>query len=109
MICNVLVVVLLVHETCTGKQLSVSSHLRAHGRERIERTLQRREATVHDQFEITKLTLGQNGGGEGLSLRSQLVMARGIAGVEVLQDTTVGRIGHFESNYRIRIYTKDNK
>lgn len=63
---------------------------------RIEHTLQRTEATVHDQFEIAKLTLGEDDSGEGLGLGGELVMAGSIAGDEVLQDTTVGSIGHFE-------------
>lgn len=58
------------------------------------RTLKRTEATVHDELQVTQLTLREDNSGQTLGLRSQLVVAGGIAGDEVLEDTTVGRVGH---------------
>lgn len=66
------------------------------GGEGIQCTLERTEATVHDQLEIAKVTLGQDDSREGLGLCDELVMARSIASDEVLEDTTVGGISHFE-------------
>lgn len=57
-------------------------------------TFQRRETTVHDQLQITELALGEHDGGEGLGLGGELLLARSIAGEQVLQDTTVGSVGH---------------
>lgn len=65
-------------------------------RERERLTLKRTEATVHDQLEITQLTLSQDDSGELLSLSGEFGLAGGIAGEEVLEDTTVGRVGHCE-------------
>jgi hypothetical protein len=59
-----------------------------------ELTLQRRETTVHDQLEIAELALGEDDGGEGLGLGGEQVVAGSIAGEQVLQDTTVRRVGH---------------
>lgn len=82
--------VLLVHETCGNHH----QHQPLQPLEGQSLTLERTEATVHDQLEITQLALSQKHGGEGLGLSSELVMAGGIAGEEVLEDTTVGRVGH---------------
>lgn len=59
-------------------------------------TLQRRETTVHDQLEITQLALREHNSGESLGLSDELVLARSIAGNQVLEDTTVGSVGHCE-------------
>ena len=59
-------------------------------------TLQRTEATVHHQLEITQLTLSQDDSGKLLGFSSEFGMAGGIAGEEVLEDTTVRRVGHCE-------------
>lgn len=67
------------------------------------RTLQRTEATVHNQFEIAELALGEDGGRERLGLSGQLVVDGSIAGEEVLEDTAVGRIGHIEGYTNIQI------
>lgn len=57
-------------------------------------TLERRETTVHDQLEIAQLALGEHDGGESLGLGDKLLLAGSIAGEQVLQDTTVGSVGH---------------
>jgi hypothetical protein len=59
-------------------------------------TLQRRETTVHDEFQITQLTLSEDNSGESLSLGAELLLAGSIAGEQVLEDTTVGSVGHCE-------------
>lgn len=59
-------------------------------------TFKRREATVEDQLEITKLALGQDKSSERLGLSRELIVTRGIAGEQVLEDATVGRIRHFD-------------
>jgi hypothetical protein len=58
-------------------------------------TLQRTETTVHNQFEITKLTFGEDNGRQLLGLHLQLVVAWSITGEQVLENTTMRRIGHF--------------
>lgn len=60
----------------------------------VQRTLKRREATVEDQLKIAKLALGQDDGGQALSLGRELGVARRIASEQVLEDTTVGRVRH---------------
>lgn len=60
----------------------------------IGHTLQRTEATVHDQLQIAQLALGEHNGGQLLRLSGQLIVAGSIAGDEVLQDTTMGGVGH---------------
>jgi hypothetical protein len=57
-------------------------------------TLQRRETTVHDQLEIAQLALGEDDGGESLSLGGEFVVTGSIAGEQVLEDTTVRSVGH---------------
>lgn len=57
-------------------------------------TLQRRETTVHDQLKITQLALREHNSGESLSLSDELLLARSIAGNQVLEDTTVRSVGH---------------
>lgn len=57
-------------------------------------TLERREATVKDQLEIAKVTLSQDDGGQLLGLGEKLGLAGQIAGEKVLEDTTVGSVGH---------------
>lgn len=64
--------------------------------ESIAHTLKRRETTVHDQLEITQLALREHDGGEGLGLSGELSLAGSIAGKQVLEDTTVGSVGHCE-------------
>lgn len=58
------------------------------------RTFQRRETTVEDELEIAQVALSQSEGGERLGLSEKLRLARSIAGEEVLEDTTVRRVGH---------------
>lgn len=57
--------------------------------------LQRGKATSDDQLQITKLTLGQQECGQRLCLGGQLSIAGSIAGQQVLEDTAVGRVGHY--------------
>lgn len=59
-------------------------------------TLKRGETTVHDEFQITQLTLSEDNSGESLSLGAELLLAGSIAGEQVLEDTTVGSVGHCE-------------
>lgn len=66
----------------------------SHALESMARTFERRETTVHDQLEIAQLALGEHDGGESLGLSGELGLAGSIAGEEVLEDTTVGGIGH---------------
>lgn len=61
-----------------------------------ELTLERRETAIENQLQVAKVALRQGQGGEGLSLLEELVVARGIAGKEVLEDAAVGRVGHCE-------------
>lgn len=61
----------------------------------VHETLQRTETTVHNQFEITKLTFGEDNGRQLLGLHLQLVVAWSITGEQVLENTTMRRIGHF--------------
>lgn len=58
------------------------------------RTLKRRETTVHDQLEIAQLALSKDDSREGLGLGGELLLAGSIAGEQVLEDTTVGSVGH---------------
>jgi hypothetical protein len=60
----------------------------------MARTLKRRETTVHDQLQITQLALLEHDSGEGLGLSGELSLAGSIAGEKVLEDTTVGCVGH---------------
>lgn len=57
-------------------------------------TLKRRETTVKDQLEIAKVTLSKDDSGQLLRLSEKLGLAGQIAGEEVLEDTTVGSVGH---------------
>jgi hypothetical protein len=54
----------------------------------VHETLKRREATVDDEFEIAKLALVEDNGGELLRLGGELIAARSIAGDKILKDTT---------------------
>lgn len=54
----------------------------------VHETLERREATVDDEFEIAKLALVEDNGGELLGLGEELVATRSIAGNKILKDTT---------------------
>ena len=54
----------------------------------IPLTLERRETSVKNELEITKLTLIEDNGGQSLGLINELLATRGIASDEVLQDTT---------------------
>jgi hypothetical protein len=58
-------------------------------------TLQRTETAVHDQFEIAKLALGEDNSVQLLGLNLELVVAGSITGEQVLEDTTMRRVGHF--------------
>ena len=60
----------------------------------VGRTLERTEASRHDQFQVAKLPLAQDDGRELFGLSAELIVASCIAGKQVLQDPTVGRIGH---------------
>lgn len=59
-----------------------------------QRTFKGRKATVQDQLEIAKLALSQDNGSQGLGLGGELVVARSIAGEQVLEDATVRRVRH---------------
>ncbi len=61
----------------------------------VHETLERGETTVDDEFEIAKLTLGEDDLGEGVSLGGELRSDRSIAYEQVLEDTTVRSVGHF--------------
>jgi hypothetical protein len=61
----------------------------------VSLTFKWRKATVEDQLEIAKLALGQDESSERLGLCCELIVARGIAGEQVLEDTSVGGIRHF--------------
>lgn len=63
-------------------------------------TLQRRETTVHDEFQIAQLALSQNNSREGLGLSAELLLAGSIAGKQVLEDTTVRSVGHCVRVYK---------
>lgn len=65
-------------------------------KEPIALTLQRRETSVHNQFEITQLALSEGHSGESLSLSGEIGLAGSIAGEKVLEDTTVRGVGHSE-------------
>lgn len=100
------VVVCLVHETCMKISPLPSMPVplpknKEHGsqwisKEPIALTLQRRETSVHDQFEITQLALSEGHSGERLGLSGELGLAGSIAGEKVLEDTTVRGVGHSE-------------
>lgn len=57
-------------------------------------TLQRRETAVHNQLQITQLTLSEYDSGESLGFSNELILAGSIAGDQVLEDTTMGSVGH---------------
>lgn len=59
-----------------------------------QRTFKGREATVEDELKIAKLALGQHDGCQCLGLSGELGMARSVAGDQVLQDATMGRVRH---------------
>lgn len=59
-----------------------------------QRTFKRREAAVQDQLEVAELALSQDDSSQGLGLGGELVVARSIAGEQVLEDATVGRVRH---------------
>lgn len=61
----------------------------------VSLTFKWRKATVEDQLEIAKLALGQDESSERLSLRCELIVTRGIAGEQVLEDTSVRGVRHF--------------
>lgn len=84
--------------------LDTSGEAELSAREAIEvsgLTLERRETTIHDQLEITKLTLGQDQSREGLSLLLKLASFGSIASDEILQDAAVGWVGHDDTVYRM--------
>ena len=53
----------------------------------VHETLERRETTVDDEFEIAKLALVEHDGGELLGLGEELIATRSVAGNEILEDT----------------------
>lgn len=81
-------------KTITTPQGGIEGSIVTNGSMGRELTLQGREATVHDQLEITQLALGEDNGGEGLRLDGELVVAGSITGNQVLEDTTVRSVGH---------------
>ena len=54
----------------------------------LELTLERGEASVEDQLEITKLTLIEDNGRQLLGLFDELLATRSITSNEILEDTT---------------------
>lgn len=60
----------------------------------VQEALERRETTAKEQLQVAKLTLSKNVSRQGLSLGEQFVVTRGIAGDEVLEDTSVGWVRH---------------
>jgi hypothetical protein len=58
-------------------------------------TFKRTETAVHNQLQIAQLALCEINSWQGGSFGLELVMTRGIAGHQVLEDTTVGRVCHF--------------
>lgn len=67
---------------------------------RTRRTIERRETAVEDELQIAEVALGEGESGKGLGLGGELVLARGVAGEKVLEDTSVRGEGHLESGYR---------
>ena len=60
----------------------------------VHEALQRGEATVDDEFEIAKLTLGEDELGERVGFLTKLSSNGSIANEQVLEDTTVRSVGH---------------
>lgn len=58
-------------------------------------TFERRETTIHDEFEIAKLALREKKSRKGLGFGRELGMPRKVASNEVLEDTAVRSVGHF--------------
>lgn len=58
------------------------------------RTFQRTETSIKDQLQIAQLTFCEDNCRQFLSLGLQLIMARGVAGDQVLEDTAVGFVRH---------------
>jgi len=54
----------------------------------LQLTLERGEASVEDQLEITKLTLIEDNGRQLLGLFDELLAARSITSNKILEDTT---------------------
>jgi hypothetical protein len=63
-------------------------------KQRGSRTFKGRETAIEDQFEVAKLSLGEDNRWESLSLGRELSMARSISCDQVLEDTTVGSVRH---------------
>lgn len=83
--------------TATKKNLGIAAKSLGLDRDgTIAHTLKRGETTVHDQLEITQLALREYDRGESLSLGDELILAGSIAGQQILEDTTVRRVGHGE-------------
>lgn len=60
----------------------------------VQETLERRETTVEDELEITQLTVGKDKRRERLNLSKQSLLLAGVTNVQVLEDATVGSVGH---------------
>jgi hypothetical protein len=54
----------------------------------LKLTLKRREASVQDELEVTKLTLIEDNGGQLLGLCNEFLATRSITSNEILEDTT---------------------
>jgi hypothetical protein len=61
---------------------------------RQRHTFEGRETTVEDQLQIAKLSLGQSDGRKSLGLGRELIVSGSISGEEILEDTSVGWVGH---------------
>jgi hypothetical protein len=59
--------------------------------------LEGRETTVQDELQVAELALGKTDVGELLRLGEELLAKGSIADVKVLEDTTVGSVGHLQS------------
>lgn len=55
--------------------------------------LEGRETSVHDKLQVAELPLSQTNVGELLRLLDELLAKGGIANVEILEGTAVGRVG----------------
>lgn len=59
-----------------------------------EFTFEGREATVEDQFEIAKLSLGKGDGGKSLGLSRELIVSGSVSCEKILEDAAVRWVGH---------------
>ena len=61
-----------------------------------KQTFKRREAAIENQLQVAKVTFRKDKRRKSLRLGGQLGLSGQVASKEVLEDTTVGRIGHCE-------------